>query len=77
MKRLIFLFLAMMALWSASAAVQTTTAFSETPTAETDSLDVPTVNLDELVITAKQDLVKSDGAKLTYNLEEEDRKSVV
>lgn len=72
MKRLIFLFLAMMALWSASAAVQTTTAFSETPTAETDSLDVPTVNLDELVITARQDLIKSDGAKLTYNLEEDE-----
>lgn len=39
---------------------------------DTDSIGATYSELDELVITAKKDVVKSDGAKLTYDLDQDD-----
>lgn len=38
----------------------------------TDTMPSLSMDLDELVITAKKDVVKSDGAKLTYDMSEDD-----
>ena len=52
-----------------AAAATTTTALAQEPV---DSLADVYGDLDELVIVAKKDLIKSDGAKLTYDMEQDD-----
>ena len=50
---------------------QTEQTSASTPVETTDSLDIYS-DLDEFVFTAKKEVVKSDGAKLTYDLEQDD-----
>lgn len=47
-------------------------AQSEPTKAETDSIDAFYNDLDELVVSARKEVVKSDGDKLTYDLEQDD-----
>lgn len=45
---------------------------SSMPVNETDTISSLYDELDELVITARKEVVKSDGAKLTYDMEQDD-----
>lgn len=57
----------------AAAAPAVVQAQTQTDTVPVDSLaDIPTIDLDDLVITARKDVIKSDGAKLTYNVAEDE-----
>lgn len=57
----------------ASASAQSSPATPDsTATTSPDSLVMSTYNLDELVVNAKRPVVTSDGAKLTYNVEEDE-----
>lgn len=47
------------------------TARAAAGVAPTDSVSTDVETLDEFVVTAKKKLVESDGAKLTYNVEED------
>lgn len=42
------------------------------PALAADTAEISTIDLDDLVVTAKKDVVKSDGAKLTYSVKEDD-----
>lgn len=55
---------------SLQAAAQTPA--TEIPVEATDTMPSLYDELDELVITAKKEVVKTDGAKLTYDLEQDD-----
>lgn len=55
------------------AAAAPAVAQAQTDTVPVDSLaDIPTIELDDLVITANKTVIKSDGAKLTYNVAEDE-----
>lgn len=77
MKELRLISIGLAALVAAPVAAQgsgqqsTPTQTEQTPTESVDSISSLYDELDEFVITAKKDVVKSDGAKLTYDLEQD------
>lgn len=54
-----------------SAAALVLTNDSTATTQVADSLSIPDVTLDDIVVTGTRKLIKSDGATLTYSVEED------
>lgn len=66
------LLLTSLLLSSASAALsQVTTPPASAATTETTADTIPSINLDDLEVVATRPVVQSDGAKLTYNMDED------
>lgn len=68
----IFRKIAMMLLATIASLAYAEEPIAPTPKEETDTLDIDYTNLEEFVITQKKEIVKSDGAKLTYDLDQDD-----